>query len=1184
MIKMELQFILLLIIFVHTCHCHKKLSPWWESLAKSTGVEKNHNTKTLRATPFQESKLFKELMGAMQPLTIKNSSPVKEKALELPMSRYITNQRSDPAELHRGVVFMKQMNLKLLEDILYEVSDPHSPHYGNHLSHEEVTSITTNIDSVHHVVTFFKRHGFKFVEKSIGHEFIVFEGKISHWESIFNTEFFHFQSGVVSSVKINRAKEYNLPNEIRNHVHAIFNIVDFPDAEYMKSSLHASLQTDKISSSSIKSGYVTPQLINTLYDVRNNTGSKRTSQGVYEAIGQSYSPSDLTYFQNFFNLPLEEVAVDINGHKSDLDCRRNPNNCVEANLDVQYLMAISQNVPTTYYYWSGQDFMLDWITEVSKLSSPPSVISISYGADESLLPASYIDSFNIIAMKLGVRGITIVVSSGDDGALSTHARKNPMLCGYQPSFPASSPFVTAVGGTSGPEKGDIEVACQGDKHGSITTGGGFSVSSAMPKFQENATMSYFSNVAGTNKQPFPGFNRNGRGYPDVSLIAHNYVIALNNNLTAVSGTSASSPVFGGMIALINSQRLRNGKTALGWINPALYTFSSSFVNDITSGENNCVAMGTVCCSQGYHATPGWDPVTGLGSVNFTAMNEIFSNLGTEIFYPTLSPTSLPINAGNEPSAAPTVYPTPSPSQSEGWMYLRQYDSESCGGEIVSVSGIPTNICMVEYDENQSPSGSRKFVCVEDSVELTFYSDNHCDSQYAVQSQQFFYGCAVKVEDTYYSSQPYSVDLVCSQGRSSIPPLPTFDGSFVLHSSYDDTEGCLENTQSSVDAYLQNYCFNVADEKMSYMFEYPKAILFDGLYCSSTADKTAQDLNTECTASSSASNGYYYGYYNDQQKVQQKDKATHSSDDQYYYQYYDQGNSGSVALFDRWSKAINAPSDLPSITLPPTSTPYNYPTLIPTTNANTPVSTAPTMQSSGNYHVFVSHYFEGITERQWGKCSQKCFQVVQYALTKVVPGLYVDDVNFVSIDTSSSNFLLLNVSYEISASASQFNAADGNSAAALISTAIESAANNGNFDINIQYFALAFETKEMIGVKTSTIQTVQMAVAVDDTDSQSDTSSNATDSHSNISTTAVISSIVVFIVILTVIAIVQFLHRKNQQSQGIYSEVSLESDSVHASKNPLNNGEDSVHKIDENDVEMSIEMSTISHNTEATKSG
>ena len=66
---------------------------------------------------------------------------------------------------------------------------------------------------------------------------------------------------------------------------------------------------------------------------------------------------------------------------------------------------------------------------------------------------------------------------------------------------------------------------------------------------------------------------------------------------------------------------------MGFINPTLYQNMSSFT-DITSGGNNCCKLtsGSVtCCSAGFAATAGWDPVTGLGSITFTKLAQLFVN-------------------------------------------------------------------------------------------------------------------------------------------------------------------------------------------------------------------------------------------------------------------------------------------------------------------------------------------------------------------------------------------------------------------------------------------------------------------------------------------------------------------------------------------------------------------------------
>jgi tripeptidyl-peptidase-1 len=185
-----------------------------------------------------------------------------------------------------------------------------------------------------------------------------------------------------------------------------------------------------------------------------------------------------------------------------------------------------------------------------------------------------------------------------------------LLCSYNPQFPASSPYVVAVGGTQGPENGDSEEACSSRTGGIITTGGGFSNHFARPLYQEKAVSKYLDLVDGASNPPLNGYNKKGRGYPDVSLLAYNYVIYVGGDQTTVSGTSASTPVFAGMVALVNSDRLANGQPLVGWLNPALYAeyTNVTFIHDITSGENSCGTYrgaSTICCDEGFSATEGW---------------------------------------------------------------------------------------------------------------------------------------------------------------------------------------------------------------------------------------------------------------------------------------------------------------------------------------------------------------------------------------------------------------------------------------------------------------------------------------------------------------------------------------------------------------------------------------------------
>jgi len=131
---------------------------------------------------------------------------------------------------------------------------------------------------------------------------------------------------------------------------------------------------------------------------------------------------------------------------------------------------------------------------------------------------------------------------------------------------------------------------------------------------------YLNYVAANNLSVSVGFNFSGRAYPDVSSMAHNVILALDGQILPFDSTAASVPTFAAFVSLVNAHRRKSGLSTLGYLNPLLYAnFASIVKNDITVGSNRCTAYNgnsPVCCSEGFLAAPGWDPVTGLGSVDF----------------------------------------------------------------------------------------------------------------------------------------------------------------------------------------------------------------------------------------------------------------------------------------------------------------------------------------------------------------------------------------------------------------------------------------------------------------------------------------------------------------------------------------------------------------------------------------
>jgi hypothetical protein len=129
----------------------------------------------------------------------------------------------------------------------------------------------------------------------------------------------------------------------------------------------------------------------------------------------------------------------------------------------------------------------------------------------------------------------------------------------------------------------------------------------------------------------------GRAYPDLAAMAQNYSYVIDGKTQFISSTQ-SSAVIAGIFSLVNAARVRNNQSLLGFVNPALYSYSEYFVNDITSGENGCTSDDGNCCAETFVAKAGWDPVTGLGSVNATEMIGFFTNISAPLPSPTFAPT------------------------------------------------------------------------------------------------------------------------------------------------------------------------------------------------------------------------------------------------------------------------------------------------------------------------------------------------------------------------------------------------------------------------------------------------------------------------------------------------------------------------------------------------------------------
>jgi len=345
-----------------------------------------------------------------------------------------------------------------------------------------------------------------------------------------------------------------------------------------------------------------PVVVKQVLNMSNATGSNPdNSQSVNQFLEQYFNSDDLTHFQQDFKQPVEKVAV-LEGPNDPSD----PG--IEAMLDIEYIMGIGNHIPSWFISTGGehegQEPFLEWITNLlNNGSKVPWVNSISYGDEESTISRAYADSVNTQFMKFGLTGRSLLFASGDNGVGC-----NSGCSKHEPNWPASSPYVTAVGGVVLERSKPVEISSD-----SISSGG-FSNYFPMPDYQRSAVQKYL-NSPGVPSESY--FNKSGRAMPDVALFSEDVLVIAGGGTLPVGGTSCAAPMFSAVIALINDARLNAGKTTLGFLNPALYsiaTTSPSSFYDVKTGPSNSNG-----CCPGFPPALGWDGVTGLGVPNFPDM-------------------------------------------------------------------------------------------------------------------------------------------------------------------------------------------------------------------------------------------------------------------------------------------------------------------------------------------------------------------------------------------------------------------------------------------------------------------------------------------------------------------------------------------------------------------------------------
>lgn len=359
-------------------------------------------------------------------------------------------------------------------------------------------------------------------------------------------------------------------------------------------------------------------------------GKNGNMQSVTALIGQYFSQADLAEYEKLF--APEAAGLNVSkivgpdgsggsGTEAALDVEvlffhfQLLNNCFSKNPFQHFIVPqvmVGLGMGTTTWFWSipntdpNADPFIIWVQQIGNTTNPPQVHSTSYGGPESDETAEYLLRMDAEFMAMGSRGLSLMFASGDSGVGCAKGV-------FAPDWPASSAYVTAVGGTkfSGLFETGHEVV-------NGLSGGGFSNVYGRPSYQAGAVAHYLSTEA--KLPPSSKYNSTARGYPDVSALSAGFVIVMDRvPMPGVAGTSCASPTFSAIIALLNQIRLAKGRPPMGFLNPWIYQTAATVPGaffDVTSGSN------AACGTSGFPATSGWDPSSGVGTPNMAILSTL----------------------------------------------------------------------------------------------------------------------------------------------------------------------------------------------------------------------------------------------------------------------------------------------------------------------------------------------------------------------------------------------------------------------------------------------------------------------------------------------------------------------------------------------------------------------------------
>jgi uncharacterized protein (TIGR03437 family) len=509
-----------------------------------------------------------------------------------------------------------------LEQLLADQQNPASPQYHAWLSPEEFADRFGLSPNDYTLVSgWLTSQGFQIDSAARSRTHITFSGTAGHVQRTFGADIHRFH--VNGRPRYATVTEAHVPTELAPLIHTLRGLDDLPDESRGQIRPAVNFQDG--------SHGLGPVDLATIYNIKPllDKGYDGSGQKIVVAGKSSLRLADLRAFRDLFSLPQNDPRIILvpgfpePGENEEF---------LEVTSDVELVGSIARKASITYVYAPNAYAAVEYA--IDQNIAP--VISFSFGGCEKNAASlmSLVQSTRAMAQQANAQGITWVASSGDTGVAGCENQRTDYtgVSGISTLHPASFPEVTGVGGTMFVEGGGaywapgytraiptalsyIPETVWNETPGGMlaTSGGGASIFFAKPSWQVG-----------------PGVpNVNARLVPDISFAAawfHDpYIVIADGDNWDWGGTSAATPVFAGVLTILNQYLVNTGakaKPGLGNVNPRLYEMAQKnpeVFHDIITGDNVVPCKtGTPDCTTGrygYKATPGWDFATGLGSLD-----------------------------------------------------------------------------------------------------------------------------------------------------------------------------------------------------------------------------------------------------------------------------------------------------------------------------------------------------------------------------------------------------------------------------------------------------------------------------------------------------------------------------------------------------------------------------------------